>query len=404
MTQNQTVKLTQKGIATLQLARGKSEQIFFDEALPGFGLRYRAGGSKTWIYQFKLGNKQRRLSFGYYPAISPDAARKTAAEMHAKVRLGVDPVAQKVESRAKVAETMEAALRSYLPFKKDRLKPRSYIEMERHLLLHGKPLHELQLAKIDRRAIATRLVEITRDSGAVTSNRVRASLSAFFSWGIQQGLIDRNPVVGTGREQERSRERVLSDSELAAIWNGLEDDDFGAIIKLLVLTGQRASEIAGLRWSEINDDKITLPPERTKNARGHQIPLSAPALNILQSVKQRKDRDFLFGRRAGPFIGWVSPRRRLDARIAEATGAPLPHWTPHDIRRSVATQMGEQLAVAPHIVEAILNHVSGTKSGVAGIYNRAVYAEEKRRALNLWGAHVMAIVEGRARNIVPPRA
>jgi integrase len=399
------MKLTQKSIGSLELPPGKTEHIEFCDDIPGFGLRLRAGKSKTTktlVFQYKLGDKHRRVTLGPFEAIGSEQARKIASEMYAKVRLGHDPAGEKAESRAKVAETMEAALRSYLPHQKSRLKPRSYTEIERHLLSHAKPFHALQLAKIDRRAVAARLAEIATKSGSITSNRVRASLSAFFAWTIRQGLLDSNPVVGTGREQEKSRDRVLSDAELAAIWNALDDDDFGAIIKLLTLTAQRASEIAGLRWTEITGDQIVLPAERTKNAREHRIPLSAPAIAILETRSRRLDRDFIFGRRAGPFTGWGKCRAAINDRIRESTGAALPHWTPHDLRRTAATRMAD-LGVQPHVVEAVLNHVSGHKAGVAGIYNRATYTAEKRQALEIWASHVLTVVEGRESNIVTLR-
>ena len=146
----------------------------------------------------------------------------------------------------------------------------------------------------------------------------------------------------------------------------------------------------------MSGDAIELPAERTKNGRAHTVPLSEPAQQILDAVPRRLDRDFIFGRTANaPFVGWSKPRYRLDDLIAERTGARLPHWTPHDLRRTVATRMAE-IGVAPHIVEAVLNHVSGHKAGVAGIYNRATYAGEKRAALDRWAEHVMALAEGRA--------
>ena len=166
-----------------------------------------------------------------------------------------------------------------------------------------------------------------------------------------------------------------------------------------MLTGQRANEIAGLRWDELHDDQIVLPGERTKNKRTHLVPLSEPARAILAKT-ERKDRKHVFGRDDTGYQGWGKAQPRLDARIAESQGSRLPHWTPHDLRRTVATRMAE-LGVQPHIIEAVLNHVSGHKSGVAGIYNRATYDKEKREALNLWAAHLLAVVEGRPSVVVP---
>ena len=394
------MKLTQKVIAGLTLPDGKAEAIFFDETLAGFGLRLRAGGSRTWIFQYKQGLKQRRMAIGSFLAVRAEQARQIAEGLHAKVHLGHDPAGDKLEGRVRAAEIMGAVLKAYMPHARARQRDSTLKETERHLLEYCKPLHGLQIAKIDRRAIAARLGEIAATSGSVTSNRVRSSLSAFFAWCLRQGLLDTNPVIGTGREAEASRSRVLDDSELRSIWNGLKNNDFGAIVKLLILTGQRAGEIAGLRWSEVRKDAIVLPPERTKNARQHTVPLSEPVRAILGAQTPRQDRDFIFGRTGRPFSGWSKSKRELDERIREMTGGSLSPWTLHDLRRSAVTHMAD-LGVQPHVIEATLNHVSGHKAGVAGVYNRSLYEAEKCGALNLWAEHVVAIVEGRDSKILP---
>ena len=220
---------------------------------------------------------------------------------------------------------------------------------------------------------------------------------------MREGLADGNPVAATGKRPERSRDRVLSPDELKAIWAATADEsDYGAVIRLLMLTGARLNEIAALRWSEVQDDRIVLPAARTKNARQHEIPLAAPARDILDGRPRRPSRDLIFGRRhARPLSGWTELKAGLDARIAIA-GAPLPAWTHHDIRRSVATHMAE-IGVQPHIVEAVLNHVSGHKHGVAGIYNRATYEREKRQALDMWAERLLSVVEGRESKVVTLR-
>src|SRR6516164_5005877 len=280
------MKLTQKTIAALTLAEGKTEAIIFDSDLPGFGIRIRAGGSRTWIYQYKIGNQNRRVTLGSLAALTPAQARDTAAEMHAMVRLGRDPAGEKTEGRARAAETMIAVVQSYLTYQSGHLRPRSYRDLERHLLRYCKPLHGLQLAKINRRAVAARNSDVASSSGAATANRVRASLSALFAWAMRQGLLDANPVTGTNRQPEQSRTRVLSDAELKIIWNALGSDDYSAIVRLLILTGQRRDEIGSLCWSEVTDDQIVLPPQRTKNARGHRIPI-VPAVRAILDSRER---------------------------------------------------------------------------------------------------------------------
>jgi integrase len=413
--------------STLELPAGRSEMIVFDDACPGLGLRIREGGSRNWIYQYKLASKQRRLTLGSAKAIDLTKARNGyeeggrkipgAIQLHAMVRLGQDPAAQKVEGRVKAADTLDTLIRRYLEHQQQELRPRSFLEVRRHLEGHAKPLHGLPVSSIDRRTIADRLDAIAKKSGVVASNRVRASLSGMFTWGTKRGLVSGNPVAATDKREERSRERVLSYDELRLIWNALGDDDYGAIVRLLTLTGQRLNEIAGLRWSELLDDMIDLPGERTKNGRPHFVPLAAPARAILEARPRRitasgKPRDLIFGSGEGPFSGWSGAKEQLDARIlaamrtaAEKAGKspedvkPPPHWTLHDLRRTMATKMADDLKALPHVIEATINHISGHKGGIAGIYNRAVYLPERRQALTLWGEHVLAVVEGRKSNV-----
>jgi integrase len=247
------------------------------------------------------------------------------------------------------------------------------------------------------------IVSVTNAGGAPTANRVRSSLSTFFNWAISHGLLDHNPVDGAPRHEERSRDRVLTPAELRLIWNNLEDNEYGSIVKLLALTAQRVTEIGALHWSEIGADQILLPGERTKNHRSHVVPLSAPATAIIAKQPKREGCDTLFGSERG-FTNWNFWKERLDGAITQANGGkPLPRWTTHDLRRTAATMMADDLGIQPHIIEAVLNHVSGHKAGVAGIYNRASYLREKRAALNVWGDRLLAIAEGRASNVTPFR-
>jgi hypothetical protein len=228
---------------------------------------------------------------------------------------------------------------------------------------------------------------------------------------MEQGYVDHNPFMGISKYEEKPRNRVLSDRELKLIWDNSGAEQYGAIVQLLMLTAQRADEIASLRWSEITGDVVVLPPERVKNKGGknrqsHLVPLSSPALTILAAQPRRVSgdgtlRDFVFGNRERGFSGWSRCKERLDERITRAIGNPLPDWHVHDIRRSVATGMAN-LGVQPHIIEAVLNHRSGHQAGVAGIYNRSTYEPEKRRALALWADHVSVLIEGRESNVVAP--
>jgi integrase len=327
-------------------------------------------------------------------------ARENAGKLEAKVKLGGDPAMEKDAAKRDADNTLGALVEQYIKARESEWRPSSRVEVNRHLMKHAKPLHRLPIASVGQRDVAVLLSNVATNSGKIASNRVRASLYAFFSWVIRQGikLPEGNVVAYTETREERSRDRVLSDAELKAIWTACLDDHHGAIIRLLMLTGQRRDEIARLRWDELHDDQIVLPAERTKNSRSHLVPLSEPAKAILSKF-HRTDREHVFGRDDTGYRGVPKAHSRHVARIAETHGK-LPRWTPHDLRRTAATRMAE-LGVQPHVIEAVLNHVSGHKSGVAGIYNRATYDKEKREALNLWAEHLLAVIEGRKAVVVP---
>jgi integrase len=347
------------------------------------------------------------MALGSVAGVDFADTRKAAEKLYARVKLGEDPAGDKAQAKAKAAETFEAAAADYLELKKGELRERSYPDVERHLLKHATALHRLQLAKVTRADIASCLVAVRKNSGAVTANRTRSSLSAFYAWCMGQGLVDANPVIGTNKNEEKARERVLSPAELRLIWNALEADDYGDTVRLLMLTGQRLNEIARLEPSEIDlqKDVITLVGDRTKNGRPHTTPLSASARTIVEArVRRKHNGKLVLGVGEAPFSGWWREKNRLDERIAKANGGkPLEHWTHHDLRRSFATHAAELGIIQPHIIEAILNHVSGHKGGVAGVYNKATYEPEKRLGLVKWADQLLAWVEGRESNVTPLR-
>jgi integrase len=244
------------------------------------------------------------------------------------------------------------------------------------------------------------LQEIIVDHGRISASRARAYLSALLSWSVREGLCDVNVAVATNNPGAGlpSRDRVLSPPEIKLIWDACGDDDAGRIIRLLILTACRRDEIARLSWSEIDLDRgqITISASRSKNRRAHVVMLSAPALDLLRAVPRRPDNDFVFGGKTG-FTGWSHAVKMLRARMTKPVEFVL-----HDLRRSCATHMAEHLNVAPHIIEALLNHSSGTQ--VSRIYNRALHENEKAAALAAWADLVMSTVENRARTVVPLRA
>lgn len=390
------MKLTVKSVAQLELPAGKSDWVAFDDDIAGFGLRLRQGGNQTWIYRYRIGRKQRSITLGNAKAVPLALARENAGRLEAKTRLGQDPALEKEALKTANDTLVGALIDQYFDARKSDWRPNSLREVRRHLLVYAKPLHRLPITAVSQRNVASLLNDIAKSSGAVTSNRLRASLAAFFGWVIRQGirLPDGNVASYTEPRKEKSRDRVLNNAEIRNIWHACQDDDHGAILKLLLLTGQRAAEIGSLRWDEVKDDHIALAGARTKNERPHTIPLSAPAKTILDKHRIL-GRVFVFGRDdSHGFKGWGVCKERLDNRTNGVIKQP---WVVHDLRRTVATGMAnskpEGLGIQPHIVEAVLNHVSGHKSGVAGIYNRAAYDTEKREALERWAQHVLAIVQ-----------
>jgi integrase len=387
------MRLTKATVDRLKLPHGKSEVIVFDEGLPGFGLRVRSGGKRTWVIQYRVGKGQRRVTLGTTSTLNADDARKRARKALSKVHLGHDPQLEKGEARAQAATTLASIAERYLEERAaKRLKPKTLSEVTRALRGHWKSLHRLPLTKITRANVAGELGRITKEHGPVAANRSRAYLSTLFVWAIGEGLADANPVIGTNKAtDEIARDRVLNDDELRLVWLHAGNGDYGMIVRLLMLLGQRREEVAAMRWSELDLDKRLwrLGSERTKNALPHDVPLPDAAVDLLTSQKKRPGRDLVFGEGTGPFQGWSKAKSALDKRL-HAAGMTSP-WRLHDLRRTVATRMAD-LGVQPHVIEAVLNHISGHKAGVAGIYNRSTYAAEKSAALTLWSDHVITLV------------
>jgi integrase len=384
------MRFTRQSVAVLKLPPGKPYMIVWDDDLPGFGVRINEGGSRRWVVQYRASGKSRRETLGNVEAVPLDGARKAAKAKLFRAQLGGDPYAEKAEARARATITLGSVADRYLKYAKARLKPRSYEEVERHLTRHWAPIKGLPLHKITRALVAGRLGEIADENGPFASNRARAALSALFSWAMGEGLAESNPVIGTNKAtDEISRDHVLSDAELTAIWQACREDDYGRIVRLLILTGQRREEVGAIELSEIDlaGALWTIPRERTKNGLPHEVALSEVALDILHSGPLQDGRPHIFGDGRGGFQGWSKAKAALDRRIA-AAGTGVRPWRLHDIRRTMVTRLAD-LGTLPHVIEAVLNHVSGHRAGVAGINNRATYAKEKREALNTWANHVL---------------
>lgn len=401
------MKITAQMIVSQNLGFDQKERIIYDEEIPGFGLRIRAGGSRTLIFTYKYGGMTRRIKLGKaIPEMFPQV-RKDAAKLHAKVLAGDDPAQDRDDARQKAAqdaiENFKTKADEFLVFQGAKLRPRSFSETKRYLEELAKPLHAKPLSSIERRDIAGLLSSVASKRGPVSANRLQAALSKFFSWCMGEGLLESNVVIGTNKRPETPRDRILVNketgdaSELAQVWRALDDSIGGDIGKLLILTGCRNEEISALRWDEIDSDitRITLPASRTKGKRERVIPLSAPARDILTRRPRIDGWPCVFSSSPRGYKNMGEYKYQVDPKLPG-----MPHWVWHDLRRSVDTGLSA-LQVQPHIVDEIIGHKSSSKAGVRARYNHATYLGEKTAALTLWAEHVMAAVTGQSARVVP---
>jgi integrase len=404
------MKFTESSVAKLRLPTGKTDHVYWDPEMTGFGVRVRPT-SKVWRIQYRVGRQQRSESLGDVSKVSLADARAIARKRFALIELGRDPGAERMERRraATAAElTLGNVASRYLAVKEKKLAASTFRASRRYLTEHWKPLAGLPIETIKRAQIAARLQEIATDNGVMAARAARRNLSALFAWAAREGLVDNNPAAHTNDPGDgaRPRDRVLNDDEIRILWRATEGgDDFNAIVRLLLLTGCRREEIGGLRWEEFDaaTGRITIAAHRVKNRRQHELTLPPLALEIVQS-QPRGHREYVFGRFGG-FRGWSSAAVRLNRRIAELNGEALRPFVLHDARRTAATHMHE-IGIEPHIVEAVLNHASGHKGGVAGVYNLATYRTAKATALARWAEHLSALIKGQQSNILtmPQRA
>ncbi len=299
--------------------------------------------------------------------------------MATSVAQGNNPSVDRKKKR-EVGTVLEL-IESYLPHANAHQKPRSYKETERHLRIHAALLHYDRTESVRRRDIAALLERVTKNSGPIAANRVRAALSALWIWGLKAGLIetDSNPVAFTVRHPEKPRERVLTDTELRVIWRGTDNnDDYSRIVRLCLLTGCRREEIGALRWDEIQDDRIVFGPDRMKGKLAHEIAL-LPMISAALPTRAESAAGYVFGRHGTGFSGFSNSKEKLDAKLAKS-GARIPSWGLHDLRRTFSTRLHDA-GVEPLIVEVLLAH---KQQGVAAVYNRASFRDAKRRALQRW--------------------
>jgi integrase len=382
----------------LKPTNGKADQFLWHETLHGFGYRVRASGMRAWYCQGRAKGRTQRHCLGPFEKLKPAQARKLAERYFAEVLLGGDPTAKRRKERQEQSHTMLSVAKLYLDAKRPELRKRTLMESTRYLTSTGYlgKLHHHGVGAITRKDVAACVTHIANQRGKVSAARARACLSAMYSWAMGEGIVESNPVIGSNRPKENApRDHVLKPEEIAAVWKHCGNDDFGCVVKLLLLTGCRRSEIGGLSRSEVNDIKLTIPGSRTKNHKTLVIPLSTLAKEIIDSVPHRDDRALLFGdRNESGFCTWAS-KAALDAKL----GKKVQQWTLHDLRRTFASGLGD-LGVQPHIIECLLGHRSGFRAGVAGTYNWSTYAREMRQAVELWADHIRSLVGGE-RKVLP---
>lgn len=395
------LKFTRAVVTGLSCPSEAQKTFFWDGTLPGFGLCVRTTGLKSWVVQYRTADgKSRRVTLGDMRAVSLDDARKKAREHLSRANLGHDPQAEKAAARRAVR--LESLIDDYLSDVKLKHSARYQTEVERHLRKQARPLHNEAAAGITRADIDDLLKAVRSGNGPIAANRLRASLSALWTWALRTGRIEgENQVAHVPRPtNERTRERVLTDAELALIWRctaGSHDHD--RIVRLLLLTGARREEAGSMQWGELeisagNTSGLwLLPRHRSKNRLPHEVPLGSLAIG--QLPERRENSASVFGLSQNGFSGWSRCKARLDARMLKTMRDDAPDddtglepWTLHDLRRTFSTRCNEN-GVEPHVVEALLNHVSGSaRRGVAGVYNRAAYRAQKAAALAKWEAYI----------------
>jgi integrase len=380
---------TKHAVRGMHCRPGQSETFFWDQSCRGFGLRALRSGRRSWFYQYRDEHgRTRRITLGDVSAVSLEDAREEARRKAASVAHGGNPSVERKQKRT--AGTLLEVIEAYLRYAQERQRPRSFKETERHLRIHAAALHHDRAEAVQRREIGALLERVTKNSGPIAANRVRASLSALWSWGLRSGLIDTdsNPVAFAIRQAEKPRDRVLNDAELRAIWEATGDyTDYSRIVRLCLLTGCRREEIGGLRWNEVQDDKILIGPDRMKGGLGHEIAL----LPMIAAVLPRQPETieaYVFGSRGTGFSGWSKKKKGLDSKLARA-GLNIPPWGLHDLRRTFSTRLHDE-GVEPLVVEALLAH---KQQGVAAVYNRASFREAKRAALLRWHEIVQDIID-----------
>jgi integrase len=395
-----TGKITKRSIDTVRST--KFSGFLWDESISGFGAKFSDSGAVSYVLQFRMGGREastRRYTIGSHGSPwTPATARTEAERLALLIAQGVDPVEADKQRRR---EAVDLAFDNYADrFAKACIGRGWRVLVERSFRIHVKPvLRSKPLTRITRVDI---VAVFDRMPSTQVANRrnVFAVLRRMFRWAVSRGDIDRSPMEGMETPPPvKARDRWLADEELGRIWIHAPHTHpcFGPIVRLLAVTGQRREEVASLCWEEVDRAELmwTLPGERAKNGEPSRVPLNALAVNVLDEVAgttcwPRCGKIFTTST-GGGYTGYHKGKAQLDHLITQHGNGPIPPWRLHDLRRTLATGF-QRLGVRFEVTEAVLNHLSGSRSGVAGIYQRYDWKAEKREALDLWNAHIVAIL------------
>jgi integrase len=397
-------------------ASGRIE--YFDTTFPALALRVTDSGHKSWSLFYRHGGRLRRWTIGPYPAFDPAAARKAASSALHRLAEGIDPGEEKRLRRnapKPLADDFASVAREYLDRQVKRNTAASTFKETARIFEQDviPDWGKRPIGSILRRDVSA-LIDKKAASGAeVQANRILARVRTLFGWAVEKDRIPTNPCDGLRPPtKEKARDRVLTGVEVRIFWSAADKLDwpFGPLFKLLLLTAQRRDEVATMEWSEINLDTglWSIPRQKAKNDHGHDVQLSAEALAILKALPRIAGPYVFSTNGKTPVSGFSRAKERLDAfmlaslkaEAADPVDVTLEPFILHDLRRSATTGMAG-LRVPPHVVDRILNHTSGTIRGVARVYNRFEYVDERKSALEAWGRAVDAIVTGAdASNVV----
>jgi integrase len=384
-------RLTKSTIDALPIP--EKEIVYWDQTLPGFGLKITPKGRKVFIVLYRAaggGSRLRKYTIGPYGRITLHNARIEAQKVLAARLEGRDAATEKLEARRRLtADTVPEVIGLYAKLHlSQRRSGREVMQILQRNLVDR--VGSRSVRSISKRDVID-LVNAVVDRGSpVAANKSLKVVKSFFNWCVGRAIVERSPCEGIRAPTvERARDRVLTDRELASVIRAARQlgGPYGAIVEVLALTGQRRDEVARMSWDEVDLIRRvwTLPAARTKNDRPHIVQLSDPAVAVI-GVQPRSDR-FVFSRNGATPVGdFSSQKRRLD----DLSG--VAHWRLHDLRRTTVSGMAS-LGVAPHVADKILNHVAGTISGVAAVYQRHEFLSERLDALERWGEHMVGLLQ-----------